>query len=202
MRAIIFALIVIFLAGANTLAAAANQNSIHSKQFIAFFFELRRYNTIISEIDEELAKRSDDARMPQIANKTASAFDICNMDDLDKFKSYVIERDNNYIKEFNLDKNTDDNFHNSDSIIYTTQILDKINRLARKRAYKIGAAIAYFRLDTEGVIVEARVIDFLGEPTVIREVYGVLTPGRKLGEPPSFVNEDNLKFIVPVVFEQ
>ncbi|ACL59149.1 hypothetical protein [Methylobacterium nodulans] len=201
MRAIIFALIVIFVAENGTVAAAENQDSTYSKQFIAFFFEIRRYNNIISEVTEESIKHSGDAHISQKTSKAASAFDICNMDDFDNFKSYISSRDSRYIREFNLAKNPEDIFYIDDSVNYVKQLISNINRLARKRTYKVGAAIAYFRLDTEGVVLEARVIDFLGDPTTVREVYGVVTPGRKLGEPPYFADEDNLKFIVPVVFE-
>ncbi|ACL62443.1 hypothetical protein [Methylobacterium nodulans] len=202
MRAIMFALLVIFVAENGTVAAAANQSSTYSKKFIAFFFEIRRYNDISSEITEEVIKDSDDAHVSQKTNRAASAFDVCDMDDFNNFKRHISSRDNRYIREFNLAGNPDDTSYIGASVVYVKQLLININKLARKRSYKIGAAIAYLQLDTEGVVLEARVIDFLGDTTIIREVYGVVTPGRKLGEPPYFVDKDNLKFIVPVVFER
>ncbi|ACA14706.1 hypothetical protein M446_0121 [Methylobacterium sp. 4-46] len=201
MRAVLFALAVIFLVQDRGAAAEISQDGIFSKEFIAFFFEIRRYNNFTSEPSAETANQPDGARPPSGA-EARSVFDVCDDYDLDKLRYYILNRDRKYIDRFNLASDPDDLTYRDYSISYVKRIISRINKLTHQKVRKGGAAIAYIRLDTEGVIVEARVTDFLGDPAAVKEAYAVVTPGRKLGEPPSFVDRDSLRFTVPIVFVQ
>jgi hypothetical protein len=202
MRAVSLALLALVLAGAGAPRAAEAQNSAYTKQFINFFFEIRRYNVVVSDIMDELSRPSDEGRPAYSAGDAAATFDVCDTSDLDNLNGHITARDETYIRKFSLSGDPDDASHNADSVSFVKQVMGKIGALARKRTRKIGAALAYFRLDADGVVVETRVIDVLGEPALTRDVYGILTPGRKLGAPPAFADGESLKFVVPVVFAQ